>query len=148
MRVPTAEQYQRLNEMAQAWKRRHGEVLEASSGANPHLDVDALCFEVLPGAGVQTEENGYLVGALISPVSLSLVLFPIFASAAPPADGERRAFDLPSGRYPFVGEVLEERVWLWRCELLDDLSDLESREDGSRLAQRLMARVMAPTETS
>lgn len=144
MLAPTPEQYQRLNEMAQAWERRHGAALEASPSGNPQLDVDALCFQVLPVTEGQAEGNGYLVGALISPVSLSLVLFPVFSSASPPADGERRAFELPSGRYPFVGEVLEEGLWLWRCELLDDLSDLESREDGSRLAQRLMDKVMAP----
>ncbi len=142
----TPEQYQRLNEMAQAWKRRHSAAFEASPGRNPQLDVDALCFQGLSGPDKETEGSGYLVGALISPVSLSLVLFPVLASATPPAHGERRAFELPSGRYPFVAEVLEEGIWLWRCELLDDLSDLETREDGSRLAQRLMAKVMAPTE--
>ncbi|MGQ4879908.1 [NiFe]-hydrogenase assembly chaperone HybE [Billgrantia sp. LNSP4103-1] len=147
MLAPTSEQYQRLNDMARAWKRRHGAALAASAGGNPQLDVDALCFQVFSGAG-QDDEPGYLVGALITPVSLSLVLFPVFASTAPPDAGERRAFELPSGRYPFVAEVLEEEVWLWRCELLDDLSDLETREDGSRLAQRLMVKVMMPGETS
>jgi hypothetical protein len=147
MLAPTPEQYQRLNEMAQAWKRRHRAALAASPGGNPHLDVDALCFQVCPDDGVTATGRDYLIGALITPVSLSLVLFPIFASAAPPGEGERRAFELPSGRYPFVAEVLEEDIWLWRCELLDDLSDLESREEGSRLAQRLMDKVMAPTET-
>ncbi|NIC04041.1 [NiFe]-hydrogenase assembly chaperone HybE [Billgrantia bachuensis] len=144
MLAPTPEQYRRLNEMAQAWKRRQAGALEAAPERNPHLDVDALCFQACPDAGVASTGRDYLVGALISPVSLSLVLFPIFGSMTAPAEGERRAFELPSGRYPFVAEILEEDIWLWRCELLDDLSDLENREEGSRLAQRLMDRVMAP----
>lgn len=144
MLAPTPEQYQRLNEMAQAWKRRQAATLEASPGRNPHLDVDALCFQACPDEGADSVGRDYLVGALISPVSLSLVLFPTFGSMAAPAEGERRAFELPSGRYPFVAELLEAGLWLWRCELLDDLSDLETREEGSRLAQRLMDRVMAP----
>lgn len=148
MLAPTPEQYRRLNEMAQAWKRRHGAAFEAAPGRNSQLDVDALCFQVFPDAGVTSTASDYLVGALISPVSLSLVLFPVFASAAAPVEGERRAFALPSGRYPFVAEMLDDGVWLWRCELLDDLSDLETREEGSRLAQRLMDRVMQPDDAS
>ncbi|QOR38924.1 [NiFe]-hydrogenase assembly chaperone HybE [Billgrantia diversa] len=144
MLVPTPEQYRRLNEMAQAWKRRQAGALEAAPGRNPHLDVDALCFQACPDDGVDSTGRDYLVGALISPVSLSLVLFPTFGSMTPPVEGERRAFELPSGRYPFVAEILQEGHWLWRCELLDDLSDLENREEGSRLAQRLMDRVMMP----
>ncbi|MGR2736937.1 [NiFe]-hydrogenase assembly chaperone HybE [Billgrantia sp. Q4P2] len=148
MLAPTPEQYRRLNEMAQAWKRRQADALEASPGRNPHLDVDALCFQACPDGGVESAGRDYLIGALISPVSLSLVLFPIFGSAAAPVEGERRAFELPSGRYPFVAEVLEEGQWLWRCQLLDDLSDLESREEGSRLAQRLMDKVMTPEDAT
>ncbi|MFQ3787467.1 [NiFe]-hydrogenase assembly chaperone HybE [Halomonas sp. A29] len=146
MLAPTPDQYQRLNEMAQAWSRCQAVMLEASPGRNPHLEVDALCFQACSEGGVESAGRDYLIGALISPVSLSLVLFPVFGSAAAPVEGERRAFELPSGRYPFVAEVLEEGLWLWRCELLGDLSDLESREEGSRLAQRLMDKVMSPEQ--
>ncbi|MCE8015079.1 [NiFe]-hydrogenase assembly chaperone HybE [Halomonas sp. MCCC 1A17488] len=148
MLAPTPEQYRRLNEMAQAWKRRQADALETAPGYNPQLDVDALCFQVCPDDVAATAGRDYLVGALISPVSLSLVLFPAFATVAAPAEGERRAFALPSGRYPFVAEVLEAELWLWRCQLLDDLSDLETREEGSRLAQRLMDRVMNPEDAA
>ncbi|MCC5881216.1 MAG: [NiFe]-hydrogenase assembly chaperone HybE [Halomonas sp.] len=145
MLAPTPDQYRRLNEMAQAWKRRQAEALEASPSCNPHLDVDALCFQACPDRGQDSAVRDFLIGALISPASLSLVLFPTFASAPSPAEGERMAFDLPSGRYPFVAERVDEQIWLWRCQLLDDLSDLETREEGSRLAQRLMDQVMAPS---
>ncbi|MBA2777354.1 [NiFe]-hydrogenase assembly chaperone HybE [Billgrantia kenyensis] len=144
MLAPTPDQYQRLNEMAQAWKARLETDAEAPTG-NPRLDVDALCFQVCPDGGEESPGPNFLAGALISPASLSLVLFPVFASATAPDVGERRVFALPSGRYPFVAEVLEQGLWLWRCPLLDDLSDLESREEGSRLAQRLMNKVMSPT---
>lgn len=144
MLAPTPAQYERLSEMAQAWKQRQGgEALRSAPGANPRLDVDALCFQVHSDEG--GDGPSLLVGALISPVSLSLVLFPLFASDRAPAAGERRFFLLPSGSYPFIAEVLEEEgLWLWRCELLDDLSDLTSRQEGSRLAQRLVNQVMTP----
>ena len=65
-----------------------------------------------------------------------------------PEPGAQQTFKLPSGSYLFTAEVLEQGVWLWRCELLDDLSDLASREEGSRLAQRLMDKVMTPCDTA
>ncbi len=145
MQALRPEQYQRLQEMAQAWERRQTPGLEASSRANPRLGVDALCFQT----HIPAEEpagRALLVGALISPVSLSLVVLPAESGVPAPPAGERRAFALPSGRYPFIAEVLEPDLWLWRCELLDDLSDLETREEGSRLAQRLMDKVMTPVE--
>lgn len=144
MQALTPEQYQRLHEMAQAWKHWQGAALEAAPGTNGRLDVDALCFQAHRGASGEVDAHAYLVGALVSPASLSLVLFPAVAGIQAPTAGERRAFTLPSGRYPFVAEVLKPDIWLWRCELLDDLSDLESREEASRLAQRLMDKVMAP----
>lgn len=146
MQALKPEQYRRLQKMAQAWKDRHGPGFEASSHANRHLDVDALCFQRY-SCPEGDADGAMLVGALISPVSLSLVLLPAEPDASAPSAGNRRAFALPSGRYPFTAEVLEPDLWLWRCELLDDLSDLESREEGSRLAQRLMDKVMTPATT-
>lgn len=147
MLAPTPTQYQRLEEMAGMWKRlQGGDALRGAAGANPRLDVDALCFQVHSFAG--DDAPTLLVGALITPLSLSLTLVPLFASDAAPDAGERQTFDLPSGRYPFVVDVLEEGLWWWRCELLDDLSDLTSREEGSRLAQRLMDKVMTPGEAA
>jgi len=147
MLAPTPTQYQRLEEMARIWKKHQGgDALRGAAGANPRLDVDALCFQVhaLEGDDAPT----LLVGALISPVSLSLVMAPLFGSDAAPTAGAQQTFKLPSGSYPFIAEVLEEGVWLWRCELLDDLSDVDSREEGSRLAQRLMDKVMTPSDTA
>lgn len=145
MLAPTPTQYQRLEEMAQVWKKQQGgDAMRGAAGANPRLDVDALCFQVYALEG--NDAPTLLVGALISPVSLSLVMAPLFASDAAPEAGEQQTFKLPSGHYPFIAEVLEEGVWLWRCELLDDLSDLTSREEGSRLAQRLMDKVMTPAD--
>ncbi len=43
-----------------------------------------------------------------------------------------------------MAERLDATQWCWRCELLDDLSDIESLQEASRLAQRLMDKVLAP----
>ena len=133
MQALSPEQYARLRELADAWTRRHLEAAKKDPCFNPRLVVDALCFQ---------RHDGQLLGALITPLSLSLVLLPGEASASPPPQDSRRV-TLPSGVYGFGVERLDG-IWLWRCELLDDLSDIASREEGSRLAQRLMERVMTP----
>ena len=140
MQAPSPEQYERLRDLAAAWQRRQGRDLKAMAHYNPRLGVDALCFQRWSFAG----DDDHLVGALITPVSLSLVLVPLDPQVAAPAEGEQRLFTLPSGRYAFQLERLASPLWLWRCELLDDLSDLTSRQEASRLAQRLMDRVMTP----
>ncbi|EWG98866.1 [NiFe]-hydrogenase assembly chaperone HybE [Halomonas sp. BC04] len=99
---------------------------------------------MLPEDQAEGEEAIYLVGALVTPVSLSLVLVPAEKDALPPEPGSRRRFALPSGRYPFVAERPNPSLWLWRCELIDDLSDLDSLQEASRLAQRMMDKVMSP----
>lgn len=147
MLAPTPTQYKRLEEMAQVWKKHQGgDAMRGAAGANPRLDVDALCFQVHALEG--NDASTLLVGALITPVSLSLVMAPLFGTDAAPKAGTEQIFKLPSGHYPFIAEVLEEGVWLWRCELLDDLSDVASLEEGSRLAQRLMDKVMTKPATA
>lgn len=140
MQAPSPEQYERLRELAAAWQRQQGRDMKAAPHYNPRLSVDALCFQ----RWSFTDVDDYLVGALVAPVSLSLVLVPVDPGSPAPLSDERRRFALPSGRYEFLVERLESSLWLWRCELLDDLSDLGSRQEASRLAQRLMDRVMAP----
>lgn len=146
MQALTPEQYERLRDLAAAWQQQQqGRSLKASPHYNPRLSVDALCFQALPMGDAGHEVVAYLAGALVTPVSLSLVLVPAEKSAPPPEPGVRRHFILPSGRYPFVAESLVDSLWLWRCELMDDLSDLDSLQEASRLAQQMMNKVMAPT---
>lgn len=145
MQALTPEQYERLRDLAAAWQQQQGRSLKASPHYNPRLSVDALCFQVLAKSQGDREEEIYLAGALVTPVSLSLVLVPAVEAAPPPESGTRRQFALPSGRYPFVAERLARSLWLWRCELMDDLSDLGSLQEASRLAQQMMDKVMAPT---
>ena len=140
MQALSPEQYERLRELAAAWQHQQGRGLKEVSHYNPRLGVDALCFQRWSFEG----GDNHLVGALVTPVSLSLVLVPVDAEAAAPPSGERRLFALPSGRYAFQVERLASPLWLWRCELLDDLSDLATRQEASRLAQQLMDRVMTP----
>ncbi|WP_170064087.1 [NiFe]-hydrogenase assembly chaperone HybE [Halomonas heilongjiangensis] len=132
MQALSPEQYARLRELADAWTGRHLKAAKRDPRFNPRLTADALCFQ---------RHGDHLLGALVTPLSLSLVLLP--EASPPPAQSTRRV-SLPSGDYAFRAEQLDETLWLWRCELLDDLSDLGSREAASRLAQQLMERVMAP----
>lgn len=138
MQALTADQYARLRQLAQAWRHDHLKAAKRQPRFNPRLGVDALCFQP---HSLEDGRSG-LLGALVTPVSLSLALV-LDAPAAPPKTG-RLVLALPSGRYPFVLESLGEVDWWWRCELLDDLSDVGSLQEGSRLAQQLMERVMTP----
>lgn len=162
MQALSPQQYQWLERLAQAYLRRHAHEYKTAPGRNPHLAVDALCFQ---------RHDGAMLGALVTPLSLSLALVPWEAldgaqpdddsqnaargngarrdaaqRSAARRDAAHRIVRLPSGRYPFVREVLDGGEVLWRCELLDDLSTLSGPEDASRLAQQLMQRVMAPAE--
>ncbi|MCG6657067.1 [NiFe]-hydrogenase assembly chaperone HybE [Halomonas campisalis] len=140
MQALSPEQYERLRDLASAWQHQQGRHLKEAPHTNPRLGVDALCFQRWSFEG----GDEHLVGALVTPLSLSLVLVPVDAEVVAPAQGERQLFTLPSGRYAFQAERLASPLWLWRCELMDDLSDLASRQEASRLAQRLMDRVMTP----
>ncbi|MCL7939038.1 [NiFe]-hydrogenase assembly chaperone HybE [Halomonas sp. ATCH28] len=139
MQALTADQYARLRQLAEAWRHCHLKAAKREPRFNPRLGVDALCFQPHP---LEDGRRG-LLGALITPVSLSLALVLDEASVSRPA-ATHLTLALPSGRYPFVLEPLGEADWWWRCELLDDLSDVGSLQAGSRLAQQLMERVMTP----
>lgn len=148
MQILSPAQYERLRCLAVAWQRQQGADLKEQPNYNPRLMVDAICFQSLEPVSSESDgaDAAYLAGALVTPVSLSLVLVPREEATSPPAMGERQRFTLPSGRYSFTAERLSDALWLWRCELLDDLSDLNSRQEASRLAQQLMDRVMTPAE--
>ncbi|WP_163557043.1 [NiFe]-hydrogenase assembly chaperone HybE [Halomonas sp. NO4] len=144
MQSLSPDQYARLRRLASAWEQEQATDLAATSRANPRLGVDALCFQRFTPSQPDDRPATYLAGALVTPVSLSLVLVPAEPDTPSPEPGDYQPFSFPSGRYPFIAERLSDGTWLWRCELLDDLSDLEAPEEASRLAQRLMSRVMAP----
>lgn len=139
MQALTAEQYARLQQLARAWERAYLRAAKTETRYNPRLGVDALCFQ--PHALEEGRE--VLLGALITPLSLSLALVPVQDESPPAAEAEQRV-SLPSGVYPFRPLALDGGDRLWVCELLDDLSDVGSLQEGSRLAQRLMERVMTP----
>lgn len=139
MQALTADQYARLRQLAVAWRHRHLKAAKREPRFNPRLGVDALCFQP---HSLEDGRRG-LLGALVTPISLSLALA-LDEPAAPRQAPAQLTLALPSGRYPFVLESLGETDWWWRCELLDDLSDVGSLQEGSRLAQQLMERVMTP----
>ena len=140
MQALTPEQYARLSDLAEAWTHRHLKAAKARPHFNPRLGADALCFQRLDDAA----PGDQLIGALVTPVSLWLAMVPAAAGAPPPVAGARCHIALPSGHYTLEACHFDDRHWCWRCELLDDLSDLPDRQAASRLAQQLMERVMAP----
>lgn len=144
MQALGVEQYARLQRLARNYQHRHAQAIKQSPERNPRLGVDALCFQPLPGQPRDEEgPSEELVGALITPLSLSLAIVPSPGETMP-AEGQRRLVSLPGGRYPFQAERIDDETWLWRCPLLDDLRDLETLQDANRLAQHLLDRVMTP----
>jgi hypothetical protein len=129
------EQYAHLQALARAWTRSHLRAAKREPRFNPHLCADALCF--------QPQGSG-LLGALVTPVSLSLAWLPEGPPEAVPAQDEPLDLTLPAGRFRLTPEVLSDDLCFWRLELLDDLTDVTSRQEASRLAQRLMERLMTP----
>lgn len=140
MHALTADQYAWLYGLAQAWTRCHLQAAKTLPVFNPRLAADALCFQRLEQA-----DGEWLLGALVTPLSLSLVMVPAQPDGTPvPAEGSRRRLSLPYGEYELVAEYFDDEYWCWRRELLDDLGDVADREQASRLAQRLMETLMTP----
>ncbi len=137
MQSLTSEQYLTLAQLTERYRQHHDRDFKLSPRRNPQMTVDMLCFQVW---------EDVLCGVLLTPIALSAALVPAI-SMTPPAHGEQRLMDLPGGRYPFVAEVIDSETWLWRCELLDDLSDLTSLEEANRLAQYLANRVMTSSKS-
>ncbi|MDR5892628.1 [NiFe]-hydrogenase assembly chaperone HybE [Halomonas mongoliensis] len=139
MHALTPEQYARLGRLAEGWTHRYLRDAKRQPGFNPRLAADALCFQRHRDA----VHGDQLVGALVTPVSLWLVMVPAGEPGPLPELGDEAWLSLPSGRYPLETVALGEEAWCRRLVLLDDLSDVTSRQAASRLAQQLMERVMA-----
>jgi len=139
MQALTAEQYARVNQLAKAWRDCHLKAAKREPHFNPRLSVDALCFQPqrLP------DGRQGLLGALVTPLSLSLVVVADGVAGASPLP-TTLPLALPAGHFVLEREALGEHDGYWRCELLADLSDIETLQAGSRLAQQLMERVMTP----
>ena len=135
MQALSIEQYARLQQLSRAYQHRCAASIKRHPRRNPRLGVDLLCFQPLPG-------SDELVGALITPISLSLAV----VSVTPTAMGDdmpRRWLTLPGGEFPLDPLALGEDDGLWQCPLLDDLSDLASLHEANRLAQHLLERVLS-----
>lgn len=141
--TPSGEEYAKLADMAREYRDEHLVALKQLACYNPHLGVDALCFQRL------SEEGGVamLAGALITPCALWLVALPlengaVNHAAETPAANEH-VLALPSGDYRLERHAFGQQAWYQR-RVLDDLSELGSMQEATRLAQQLMARLMQP----
>lgn len=139
MHALSPEQYERLTQLTDGWNRCYLRAAKQQPGFNPRLAADALCFQRHTDSALGEQ----LVGALVTPVALWLVAVPSDEPGPPPHSSAPQWLALPSGEYPLETVALGETLWCRRLVLLDDLSDVTSRQAASRLAQRLMERVMA-----
>lgn len=140
MQALTSEQYAQLRQLAKSWEHRYLRLAKQQEGFNPRLAADALCFQPLP-----QDDGERLVGALITPLSLALILVPADDSDYPSL-ATTHWLSLPSGDYPLTPLALDANDWVWQCTLLDDVSDITSLQHGSQLAQRLMTSLMTPRQ--
>lgn len=141
MQALSIEQYVRLQQLARCYQHRYAATIKRHPKRNPYLTVDLLCCQPLPAEAGGNE--GELVGALVTPMALSLVV----VASAPRALSDSmptRWITLPGGEYPFKARSLGDDDGLWQCELLDDLADIESLHDASRLAQYMIDQVLTP----
>ncbi|MDR5898221.1 [NiFe]-hydrogenase assembly chaperone HybE [Halomonas vilamensis] len=141
MQTLTADEYAALAERARNYRDARLKTLKKQTEYNPKLGVDALCFQRWQDGGL--EERG-LVGALISPCALSLIAIPEpeKLQGGPP---DTLLLHLPSGRYRLQHCSLDGVAWYQRV-ILDDLSEIESMQEAAQLAQKLMERLMRPSE--
>lgn len=138
MQALSGDQYERLSRLAETFQQRHADDFKTATRRNPHLSVDALCFQ---------QHGDALIGVLITPLALLLTRITLAGEEGEVENGDRRIVELPSGRYLLSAECLDTEV-MWQCELLDDLSDLGGPMEASRLAQQVMDRVMTPIDDS
>lgn len=136
MQALSPSHYARLEWLVGIYRQHYLAHFKQSARYNPRLGMDALCFRAFG-----TDE---LLGVWITPLSLSLACVSIEAKPTSNVaeDGAIRIIRLPSGDYRFVAERLTPSETLWRCELLDDLADLEGADEAARLAQQVIERVM------
>ncbi|WP_249975610.1 [NiFe]-hydrogenase assembly chaperone HybE [Vreelandella olivaria] len=134
------EEYQHLAAMAQAYRDVYLPGMKNSHYRNPYLGVDALCFEYIDAT---VEGASLMVGALITPCELWLVAVPDQATLIAPLP-ETLPLELPSGRYLLALERLPGGYEIYKRAILEDLSELASIQEASRLAQHMMLRLMTP----
>lgn len=142
MQALTPEQYAGLRQLVSRWECRYLRAAKQQAEFNPRLTTDALCFQPLHQDGAEM-----LVGALITPLSLALILVPTAGSECPLPETVRW-LSLPAGEYPLTPLALDVGDWVWHCVLLDDVSDINSLEQGSRLAQQLMTSLMTSPDAT
>ncbi|WP_083004462.1 [NiFe]-hydrogenase assembly chaperone HybE [Halomonas sp. GT] len=141
MRTLTAQEYERLAELALDYRDVHLRSMKQASHYNPHLGIDALCFQ--PWV---EEHASLLVGALITPCAMWLVAVPRQDQHDPLRSVLR--LNLPSGHYSLSYEQLPNGSELYKRVILEDLSDLESMQEAARLAQRMMMQLMVTDKAS
>ncbi|RUR27290.1 [NiFe]-hydrogenase assembly, chaperone, HybE [Vreelandella andesensis] len=141
MRTLTAQEYERLAELASHYRDTHLRSMKLADHYNPRLGVDALCFQPWQG-----KYASLLVGALITPCAMWLVAVPSNIEHEPM--GKTLYLCFPSGHYSLSCEQLPNGSKLYKRVVLESLSDLESMQEAARLAQRMMMQLMVSDKSS
>ncbi|MDM7483158.1 MAG: [NiFe]-hydrogenase assembly chaperone HybE [Halomonas sp.] len=139
MQVLQAHDYGYLAELATSYRDVSLSALKKEAHYNPRLSVDALCFQY---SDLRISGASTLVGALITPCALWMLVVPEQAMLPAPLE-ESHVVSLPSGRYRMTLERLPNGIEFYQRCILDDLSELESLQEASRLAQRMMEQLMS-----
>lgn len=139
MQVLQAHDYGYLAELATSYRDASLSALKKEAHYNPRLSVDALCFQY---SDLRISGASTLVGALITPCALWMLVVPEQATLSAPLE-ESHVVSLPSGRYRMTLKRLPNGIEFYQRCILDDLSELESLQEASRLAQRMMEQLMS-----
>ncbi|MGS2743901.1 [NiFe]-hydrogenase assembly chaperone HybE [Halomonas sp. LS-001] len=141
MQLLTPAEYAEMAELASHYRDLHLSAMKQQPVFNPRLGVDALCCQRCELAGLG--DSGIL-GALITPCALWLVALPDDKDQQGGASSQ--LITLPSGTYRFDFDALPNNQGWYMCQILDELSDMQTMQEAAQLAQRLMERIMAPMQ--
>lgn len=110
------------------------------------LPLNNLALRV-QGVGFRRQDEGYLVGVLITPWTINLVML---ASTPTPelhlAPDRRRTWDFPSGSYEFMGGEEPECGAYQFCSLFSPAFEFRDHVSAVETALSIMAALFADTE--
>ena len=98
---------------------------------NPALRVQAV--------GFRAQDDGYLVGVLVTPWAINLVMLaPTPSRELQLAPDRRRTWDFPSGSYEFMGGEEPECGAYQFCSLFSPAFEFSSQESAETMARDVM----------
>lgn len=110
---------------------------------NPALAVEAVGFQPFG------QNDGDLVGVLVTPWFISLVLLPADRAGIPGPDdadaGRRTVFSFPSGDYAFLPGEAGDGLRYWSCHLFSPVTQFGDQQMAQEAATGALEALLAPT---